>query len=127
MEYPSRSRAYDRRHCYHDLERCLGNFDGSGLQLLTSEGDEQMLFEGRKLVLTKTGTIERTYFYSPDNACSLESLREAIAQVAPCDAIGFFTNVYDDFGIAFETFVRDDQARRDRGEPDKPEPRMAEW
>jgi hypothetical protein len=33
----------------------------------------------------------------------------------------------DGFGPEFETFVLNDQARRDRGEPIKPDPAMAAW
>jgi hypothetical protein len=83
--------------------------------------------EKMKTVQTKTGTIERQCFHDPAHPFNLESLREAIAEGGFYEAIGLFSIVYDEFGEEFETFVLNDQARRDRGEPTKPEAEMAAW
>ena len=83
--------------------------------------------ERMKTVQTKTGTIERQCFHDPAHPWHLEMLREAIAEGGFYEAIGLFSSVYDGFGQEFETFVLSDQARRDRGEPIKPEPEMAAW
>jgi hypothetical protein len=80
-----------------------------------------------KIVQTKTGTTERQCFHDPAHPYDLESLREAIAEGGFFEAIGLFSAVYDGFGEEFETFVLDDQARRDSGELTKPEAEMAAW
>jgi hypothetical protein len=81
--------------------------------------------ETTKIVQTEHGTIQRQSFHHPD--WTLAKVRERVADGDFYSAIGLFSIVYDTFGRKFETFVINDQARRDRGEPVKSEREMAEW
>jgi hypothetical protein len=80
-----------------------------------------------KFIQTLTGTTVRECLYDDAHSWDLKSLRQAVAEGGYFEAIGLFTIVYDKFGREFESFVRRDQARRNRGEPTKPEPNMAPW
>lgn len=80
-----------------------------------------------KTVQTKDGWTERQSFYDPNDRWDLTKVREIVADNDLHAAIGLFSIVYDNFGPEFESFVLDDQARRDRAEPLRSEPAMAEW
>ena len=83
--------------------------------------------ESVKIVQTLTGMAARSCFYDRAHPWDLARVREAIAQGGHYEAVGLLSIVYDGFGPEFESFVREDQARRDRGASFRPEPEMAAW
>jgi hypothetical protein len=80
-----------------------------------------------KIVYDLTGMAARECFYDRERPWNLESVREAVAKGGHYEAIGLFSIVYDGFGPEFESFVRNDQARRNSGKGTRQEPEMAEW
>jgi hypothetical protein len=80
-----------------------------------------------KIVQTKDGWTERQSFHDPNDRWDLTKVREIVAKNDLSAAIGLFSVIYDNFGPEFESFVLDDQARRDRAKPLRSEPAMAEW